>query len=407
MRRWTAVLTAAALFLSVGCTTVGVDSMPQGANVLVDGHWDGAVTPAKLSVRDLARGTHTVTVEKEGYKMISAPPQVTISTDGKWILMTCVPPAGPLVILPAELGGNLWKKAEDSHGQISFGQMCLALDTSVLLKETPDAAQPESKTAPERLIRSLGARSDPLDVPFSINVRDMALGEAVAGLVAQVNGARLSTSVIKSGVIYFTTVQVTIDKDAVGRVTCNLPCTTFKAALDAFLLPNRCTSTFTKEQKNEKAPMECICKIRVSRDVERAEAAEISHIKPDLRKLLVAEESSLTVARWRNEMLADAKAQQLPALLRDAKTTELIDLAGKIEHTILDCARASEALKDESQRAPEPAAQPGAQPAAQPEANEKLELSLALKQRIESPVADPRRDQCRDCESKQVMQTCP
>ena len=311
-----------ALFLAAGCTTVGIDSMPQGAKVLVDGQWNGAVTPAKVPVRDLPRGTHTITVEKEGYKMVSAPPQVTISTDGKWILMTCIPPAGPVGILPAELCGNLWKKAEDTHGQISFGQMCLALDTSVLLKKTPDPAQPEANTAPERLIRSLGARSDPLDVPFSINVRDMALGEAVAALVAQVNGARLNASVIKSGVIYFTTVEVTIDKDAVGRVTCNLPCTTFKAALDAFLLPNRCTWTSSKEQKNEKAPMEYIYKIRVSRDVERAAAAEISSMKPDLRKLLVAEESSLTVARWRNEMLVDATKQQLPALLRDSKTAE-------------------------------------------------------------------------------------
>ncbi len=386
MRTWTAVLMAAALFLAAGCTTVGIDSMPQGAKVLVDGQWNGAVTPAKVPVRDLPRGTHTITVEKEGYKMVSAQPQVTISTDGKWILMTCVPPAGPVGILPAELCGNLWKKAEDTHGQISFGQMCLALDTSVLLKETPDAAQPESKTAPERLIRSLGARSDPLDVPFSINVRDMPLGEAVAVLVAQVNAARLSSSVIKSGVIYFTAVEVDVDKDAVGSVTCNLPCTTFKAALDAFLLANRCAWNLTQEQKNEKDPMACTCKLRVSRDVERAEAADISQMKPDLRKLLVAEESSLTVARWRNEMLADAAKQQLPALLHDSKTTELIELAGKIEHTILDCARASEALKDQSQRPPEPAAQPGAAP----EANETQELSLALKQRIEllSPILD-------------------
>ncbi|MGD1001732.1 MAG: PEGA domain-containing protein [Candidatus Brocadiia bacterium] len=386
MRTWAAVLTAVALFWAAGCTTVGIDSIPQGAKVLVDGKWNGAVTPVNVPVRDLPRGTHTITVEKEGYKMVSPPPQVTISTDGNWILMTCIPPAGPLAILPAELCGNLWKKAEDSHGQISFGQMCLALDTSVLLKESPDPAQPAAGTAPERLIRCLGARNDPFDVPFIINVHDAVLGEAVADLVAQVNGARLNTGVIKSGVLYFSAVEVTIDKDAVGRVTCNLPCTTFKAALDAFLLPNRCTWTCTKEQKNEKAPMAYVYKIRVSRDVERAEAAEISRMKPDLRKLLVSEESSLTVARWRNEMLVDAKKQQLPALLRDSKNAELIDLAGKIEHTILDCARAREALKDQSQRAAEPAAQPGAPP----QVNEQRELSLVLKERIEllAPILD-------------------
>jgi hypothetical protein len=386
MRTWAALLTAVALFLAAGCTSVGIDSIPQGAKVLVDGHWNGAVTPVNVPVRDLTRGTHTVTVEKEGYKTISPPPQVTISTDGRWVLMTCIPPAGPLLILPAELCGNLWKKAEDSHGQISFGQMCLPLDTFVLLKENPDAAPPEPNAVPARLIRSLGARNDPLDVPFSINVRDMGLAEAVAGIVAQVNGARLNSDIIKDGVLCFSAVEMTMDKDAVGRVTCNLPFTTFKAALDAFLLPNRCAWTYSKKQKDEKHPWQYIYKIRVSRDVERAEAAEISVMKPDLRKLLVAEESSLTVARWRNEMLADAKTQQLPALLRDSKTTELIDLAGKIEHTILDCARASEALKDQSQRAAEPAAQPGGPP----EANEKRELSLALKQRIEllAPILD-------------------
>ena len=110
MRTWTAVLMAAALFLSVGCTTVGVDSMPQGANVLVDGQWDGAITPAKLPVRDLPRGTHTITVEKEGYKMISAPPQVTISTDGKSILMTCVPPAGTLLYCRPNCAGISGRK---------------------------------------------------------------------------------------------------------------------------------------------------------------------------------------------------------------------------------------------------------------------------------------------------------
>jgi hypothetical protein len=382
MRTSAALLAALALFFSAACTTVGIDSIPQGAKVLVDGKWNGAVTPVNIPVRDLPRGVHTITVEKEGYKLVSPPPQVTIVTDTKWILMTLVPPPGPCIILPGELAGNLWKRAEDSHGQVSFGQMCLPLDTSVLLKETPDAAPAAANAAPDRLIRQLGPRSDPGDVPFSINVRDAPLGEALADLVAQVNRARLDRGILKEGVLCFSAVQLTMDKDAVGKVTCNLPFTTFKAALDAFLRPNGCAWTFSKEQKNERTPWAYIYQIRVSRDVERAEADEISHMKPDLRKLLVAEESSLTVARWRNEMLADAKDQQLPALLRDSKTDDLIDLAGRIEHAILDCARQSEALKGQSGRAVEPAA---------PQAvNEPQELARALKQRIEllTPILD-------------------
>jgi len=386
MRTWTALLAALALFLSAGCTTVGVDSIPQGAKVLVDGKWNGAVTSVNIPVRDLPRGVHTITVEKEGYKLVSPPPQVTIVTDTKWILITFVPPAGPCIVLPGELAGNLWKRAEDTHGQVSFGQMCLPLDTSVLLKETPPAPQAAADAAPDRLVRQLGARNDPFDVPFSINVRDAPLREVLADLVAQINKAQLDPGILKSGALYFSAVELSMDKDAVGKVTCNLPFTTFKAALDAFLRQNGCAWTFSKEQKSEKTPLAYIYKIRVSRDVERAEAHEISLMKPDLRKLLVAEESSLTVARWRNEMLADAKNQQLPALLRDSKTDELIDLAGKIEHAILDCARQSEALKEQLGRAVEPASPPGApQPV-----NEPRELSRALKERIEllAPILD-------------------
>ena len=382
MRTWIALPAALALFLSAGCTTVGIDSIPQGAKVLVDGKWNGAVTPARIPIRDLPRGVHTITVEKEGYKMVSPPPQVTIATDTIWIWMTLVPPPGPVIILPGELAGNLWKRAEDTHGQVSFGQMCLPLDTSVLLKETPDAGKAAAGVASERLVRQLGERSDPFDVPFFISVRDAPLREVLANLVAQVNRAKLDPGILKSGVLYFSAVELTADKDAVGKVTCNLPCTTFKAALDAFLRPNGCAWTCSKEQKSERKPFAYVYKIRVSRDVERVQATEISQMKPDLPKLLVAEESSLTVARWRNEMLADAKDQQLPALLRDSKTADLIDLAGKIEHTILECARQSEALAEQSGQAAEPAASQAP--------DEQRQLSQALKERIKllAPILD-------------------
>jgi hypothetical protein len=69
-----------ALLVLCGCTGLQVKSNPAGAQVIMDGTNTGKVTPAKLLLRDLPRGEHTVTVQKEGYDTVTPPCRLEVKT---------------------------------------------------------------------------------------------------------------------------------------------------------------------------------------------------------------------------------------------------------------------------------------------------------------------------------------
>ena len=208
MRTWAMTLAVITLLLgTVGCASweTRVDSIPQGANVLVDGKLTGQVTPASLPIGDRPGGYHTITVEKEGYKLVSPPQNVQPST--RWI------------------------------------------DTFVLLNDTPNGQQAEGSTGSEDLIRCLGYREKYGEMPFTVNVHDIPLAEAVRMLVEEARlgiERRISPGGFPQD-IRESLIVISTDRDFEGRVTCSLPYTTFEKALGTFLRLNG--YGFTSSQK--------------------------------------------------------------------------------------------------------------------------------------------------------------
>jgi hypothetical protein len=83
----------------------------------------------------------------------------------------------------------------------------------------------------------------------------------------------------------------------------------------------------------------------------KAELAEVAGIRnAGLSDLLVASDSTESIARERNRALVAAKNLELPAILREKKTDELSALVVKIEQTILDLDHECEVAKDQAQQ---------------------------------------------------------
>lgn len=93
----------------------------------------------------------------------------------------------------------------------------------------------------------------------------------------------------------------------------------------------------------------------------------------DLDRLLVAKDTTITLARSRNRALVAAKTLTLPGILQKRKTPELVDLTVRIEQMILDVEHEAALAKDQAQS--EAASGAGA--------DRTREWSLVYKERIE------------------------
>jgi len=69
---WSGIVLCSALFVS-GCHQFRVDSYPEGAKIIVDGQDTGEITPRTFSPRHFSLGTHSLTVEKQGFKSVTPP----------------------------------------------------------------------------------------------------------------------------------------------------------------------------------------------------------------------------------------------------------------------------------------------------------------------------------------------
>lgn len=79
----------------------------------------------------------------------------------------------------------------------------------------------------------------------------------------------------------------------------------------------------------------------------------VEDTQPLLEAFLVAEESSLEVARWRTRGLVAVKNRTLPGMLKDWSTADLKALVEKLENHVLDVNFQAEKTKDEAQKAVE------------------------------------------------------
>jgi PEGA domain len=89
------------LLVLCGCTGFQVKSNPVGAQVIMDGTETGKVTPAKLLIRDIPRGQHTITVQKEGFDTVTPPWELVVKTHPGTIVASIVMSlvATPLIII--------------------------------------------------------------------------------------------------------------------------------------------------------------------------------------------------------------------------------------------------------------------------------------------------------------------
>ena len=100
-------------FLGCSSTRIHVDSDPQGAKVLLDGAWCGRVTPCEIPVGQIPAGLHRVSVEKQGYELVSDVQSLRVSASAVAIVGSALHPA----VLIQEATGDHWKSFSGWDGK--------------------------------------------------------------------------------------------------------------------------------------------------------------------------------------------------------------------------------------------------------------------------------------------------
>ena len=106
--------------LICSCSSITIDSDPQGAKVIVDGVDTGRITPAKFKVGYFRRGTHDVNVSLPGYSGRRG--TFLLLKSKKRIFWTIFPPTA-LLAIPINLFGNRWMKVECKPGIFNLEPM--------------------------------------------------------------------------------------------------------------------------------------------------------------------------------------------------------------------------------------------------------------------------------------------
>ena len=101
-----------AMFIISGCSSIGVYSNPSGAKIFINDKDTGRVTPASLRTRHLRRGRSYITVEKEGYEILTKRQPVDVRTSVGNIVFSVWPP-----VLIKNLFGDLWKGITHPRGR--------------------------------------------------------------------------------------------------------------------------------------------------------------------------------------------------------------------------------------------------------------------------------------------------
>jgi len=88
-----------------GCSSIGVYSNPSGAKIFINEKDTGKETPSSIKARHLHAGRSYITVEKEGYKLLTKRQSVDVKVSAGNVVWSIFWP--PVLIV--NLFGNLWK----------------------------------------------------------------------------------------------------------------------------------------------------------------------------------------------------------------------------------------------------------------------------------------------------------
>ncbi len=91
--------------LFTGCASIPVSSIPQGERIILDGNDTRLVTPAKLRIRNMQNGKHTITVAKEGFRTVTPPLEFDIGVRARCVIGSILFP--PAILF--QLFDNKWK----------------------------------------------------------------------------------------------------------------------------------------------------------------------------------------------------------------------------------------------------------------------------------------------------------
>jgi len=145
------IMVLSCFFLASGCRTIRVDSYPPGANIFIDGVQREERTPYEYSVRDFATGSHSVVVEKEGFKA-ATPTYFIIGISGGDVFWSIIFPP----VLLKNLFHDRWK-AVTSDNLKSFELMP---DTAKTNLPRLEEEIPEVQDTMTTRIKQLGSLRD-------------------------------------------------------------------------------------------------------------------------------------------------------------------------------------------------------------------------------------------------------